>query len=105
MYDDGVYVDITTLNQKLKDANEQVAVFASGSPFEQTNNALGLMGSPLASLDFEGGDIGLDVQFGLQTMIRGCKFNIQNLFALVGVPNVRFRYALADERVRTLRLI
>jgi hypothetical protein len=42
------------LSDQLKDANEQVAVFASGSPFEQTNNALGLMGSQLASLDFEG---------------------------------------------------
>lgn len=42
------------LSDKLKDANEKVAVFAAGSPFEQTNNALGLMGSQLASLDFEG---------------------------------------------------
>ena len=42
------------LSDKLKDANERVAVFASGSPFEQTNNALGLMGSQLMSLDFEG---------------------------------------------------
>lgn len=42
------------LSDKLKDANEKVAVFAAGSPFERTNNALGLMGSQLASLDFEG---------------------------------------------------
>jgi hypothetical protein len=42
------------LSDRLKDANERVAVFASGSPFEQTNNALGLMGSQLMSLDFEG---------------------------------------------------
>jgi len=42
------------LSDQLKDANERVAVFASGSPFEQTNNALGLMGSQLMSLDFEG---------------------------------------------------
>lgn len=42
------------LSDQLKDANEQVAVFASGSPFEQTNNALGLMGGQLMSLDFEG---------------------------------------------------
>jgi hypothetical protein len=42
------------LSDRLKDANERVSVFASGSPFEQTNNALGLMGSQLMSLDFEG---------------------------------------------------
>lgn len=42
------------LSDKLKDANEKVAVFAAGSPFERTNNALGLMTSQLASLDFEG---------------------------------------------------
>lgn len=42
------------LSDQLKDANERVAVFASGSPFEKTNNALGLMGSQLMSLDFEG---------------------------------------------------
>lgn len=42
------------LSDRLKDANEKVAVFAAGSPFEQTSNALGLMGSQLASLDFEG---------------------------------------------------
>ena len=42
------------LSDRLKDANEKIAVFASGSPFEQTNNALGLMGSQLMSLDFEG---------------------------------------------------
>jgi hypothetical protein len=42
------------LSDRLKDANEKVAVFAAGSPFEKTNNALGLMGSQLMSLDFEG---------------------------------------------------
>lgn len=42
------------LRDNLNRANEQVAVFAAGSPFEQTNNALGIMGSQLASLDFEG---------------------------------------------------
>jgi len=42
------------LSDQLKDANEQVAVFASGSKFEQTSNALGLMGSQIRSLDFEG---------------------------------------------------
>lgn len=42
------------LSDRLKDANEKVAVFASGSPFEQTNNALGLMSSQIMSLDFVG---------------------------------------------------
>lgn len=42
------------LSDRLKDANEKVAVFAAGSPFEQTSNALGLMGSQLMSMDFEG---------------------------------------------------
>ena len=42
------------LSDQLKDANEQVAVFASGSKFEQTSNAFGLMKSQLMDLDFEG---------------------------------------------------
>jgi hypothetical protein len=42
------------LNDRLKDANEQVAVFSSGSKFESTSNALGLMGSQIRDLDFEG---------------------------------------------------
>jgi hypothetical protein len=42
------------LSDKLKDANEQVAVFASGSRFEQTSNAFGLMKSQLMDMDFEG---------------------------------------------------
>lgn len=42
------------LRDNLQRANEQVRVFAAGSPFEQTNNALGLMGSQIMSLDFEG---------------------------------------------------
>jgi hypothetical protein len=42
------------LRDNLKRANEQAAVFAAGSPFEQTNNALGLMSSQIMSLDFEG---------------------------------------------------
>lgn len=42
------------LSDKLKDANEKVAVFASGSKFEQTSNAFGLMKSQLMDLDFEG---------------------------------------------------
>ncbi len=42
------------LSDKISDANEKIGVFAAGTPFEKTNNALGLMGSQLASLDFEG---------------------------------------------------
>ena len=42
------------LSDQLKDANEQVAVFASGSKFEQTSNAFGLMKSQLMDMDFEG---------------------------------------------------
>jgi hypothetical protein len=42
------------LHDNLNRANEQARVFAAGSPFEQTNNALGLMSSQIMSLDFEG---------------------------------------------------
>ena len=42
------------LSDQLKDANEQAAVFATGSKFESTSNAFGLMSSQLMSLDFEG---------------------------------------------------
>lgn len=46
--------NIGELSDKLKDASEKAAVFASGSKFEQAGNALGLMRSQLSSLDFEG---------------------------------------------------
>lgn len=42
------------LRDNLTRVNEQVGIYASGSPFEQSANALGLVGSQLASLDFEG---------------------------------------------------
>jgi len=42
------------LSDQLKDANEREAVFASGSRFEQTSNAFGLMKSQLMDMDFEG---------------------------------------------------
>lgn len=42
------------LRDNLMRANEQVAVFAAGSPFERSSNAIGLMGMQIASLDFEG---------------------------------------------------
>lgn len=42
------------LKDNLTRVNEQVAIYSSGSPFEQSANALSLVGSQLASLDFEG---------------------------------------------------
>lgn len=42
------------LRDNLVRANEQVAIFAAGSPFEQSSNALGIMGSQIRALDFEG---------------------------------------------------
>lgn len=42
------------LRDELQRVNEQAAIFTSGSKFEQVSNAFGLMGSQLASLDFEG---------------------------------------------------
>lgn len=42
------------LADKLKDVNEQVAVFTSGSKFEAVSNSFGQIKGDLASLDFEG---------------------------------------------------
>lgn len=45
------------LKDRLADANEQVAIFASGSKFEQVNNGLGSIKDSIMSLDFaEAGD-------------------------------------------------
>ena len=41
------------LSDKIKDANESVAVFATGSKFEQVSNGLGGIKESLMSLDFE----------------------------------------------------
>jgi len=41
------------LSDKIKDANDAVAVFASGSKFEQVSNGIGGIKSSLMSLDFE----------------------------------------------------
>jgi len=41
------------LSDKIKDTNDAVAVFASGSKFEQVSNGLGGIKSSLMSLDFE----------------------------------------------------
>lgn len=42
------------LTDRLRDANEQVNIFAGGSGFERLSNNLGDIGGKLASLDFEG---------------------------------------------------
>ena len=42
------------LADKLKDVNEQVSVFNTGSKFESVSNAFGLIQADLSSLDFEG---------------------------------------------------
>lgn len=42
------------LADKIKDANEQVAVFTSGSKFEAVSNSFSMIGNDLRSLDFEG---------------------------------------------------
>jgi hypothetical protein len=42
------------LKDQLKDANEQINVFASGSKFEQVSNSFGSIKNDLMSLDFEG---------------------------------------------------
>jgi hypothetical protein len=39
---------------RIKDANEQVAVFTTGSKFEAVSNSFSMIGQDLASLDFEG---------------------------------------------------
>lgn len=39
---------------RIKDANEQVAVFTTGSKFEAVSNSFSMIGNDLASLDFEG---------------------------------------------------
>jgi hypothetical protein len=42
------------LADKLKDVNEQISVFNTGSKFEAVSNSFGLIQADLASLDFEG---------------------------------------------------
>jgi hypothetical protein len=42
------------LKDALNDANEQIAVMSGGSDFEKVSNGLGLIGSQLKDLDFEG---------------------------------------------------
>jgi len=40
------------LKDQISDVNEQIAVFASGSKYEQVNNALGQIGGAISNLDF-----------------------------------------------------
>lgn len=42
------------VSDKIQDVNEKIKVFAAGSEFEKVGNGLGLIGSQIASLDFEG---------------------------------------------------
>jgi len=42
------------LADKIKDANEKVQVFTTGSKFESVSNSFSMIGADLASLDFEG---------------------------------------------------
>jgi hypothetical protein len=42
------------LKDAITDANEQIAVMAGGSEFEKVSNGLGLIGSQLMNMDFEG---------------------------------------------------
>ena len=42
------------LSDKLKDANEKAAVFATGSKYQQSRNAFRSMKDDLMELDFEG---------------------------------------------------
>ena len=42
------------LKDQIKDANEQIAVFATGSKFEAVSNSFGAIKNDLMSLDFEG---------------------------------------------------
>lgn len=42
------------LKDRLKDVNEQVSIFATGSKFEAISNSFGMIGNDLMSLDFEG---------------------------------------------------
>lgn len=42
------------LSDKIADTNEKIKVFSAGSNFEKVSNGLGLVGSQLSSMDFEG---------------------------------------------------
>ena len=72
------------LKDQLADVNEKVSVFASGSKFEQTSNAFGLMQSQLMSLDFEGAAESAKLFTGALKSINPAEFGTQ-IKGLVGV--------------------
>ena len=72
------------LKDQLADVNEKVSVFASGSKFEQTSNAFGLMQNQLMSLDFEGAAESAKLFTGALKSINPAEFGTQ-IKGLVGV--------------------
>jgi len=80
------------LNDRLKDANEQVAVFSSGSKFESTSNALGLMGSQIRDLDFEGASQSAKLFAGSLKSISPAEIGTQmkGLISIVGTMSKAF---------------
>lgn len=80
------------LNDRLKDANEQVAVFSSGSKFESTSNALGLMGSQIRDLDFEGASNSAKLFAGSLKSISPAEIGTQmkGLISIVGTMSKAF---------------
>lgn len=80
------------LNDRLKDANEQVAVFSSGSKFESTSNALGLMGSQIRDLDFEGASHSAKLFAGSLKSITPTEIGTQmkGLISIVGTMSKAF---------------
>lgn len=65
------------LKDQLADVNEKVNVFASGSKFEQTSNAFGLMQNQLMSLDFEGAAESAKLFTGALKSINPAEFGTQ----------------------------
>lgn len=80
------------LNDRLKDANEQVAVFSSGSKFESTSNALGLMGSQIRDLDFDGASNSAKLFAGSLKSISPAEIGTQmkGLISIVGTMSKAF---------------
>lgn len=85
------------LADKLKDVNEQVSVFNTGSKFEAVSNSFGLIQADLASLDFEGasekaqlfsktlGSVGKAEISGALKGLTGVVKNVGSAFVKLGV--------------------
>lgn len=86
------------LKDALNDVNEQIAVMSGGSGFEKVSNGLGLIGSQLSNLDFEGaansakmltstiqGMITTVAQLGKAFVTMGLQLLANPLFLLVAV--------------------